>query len=228
MSTLTDADRERIADYLRDRHIPTGIGTAESACSVAAINIALSGRLTDDIPGCMCPVIGRWMIVAQDAMPDDMRNSPEWRALIPLAAGTRNPGLEQRRAEIALDWLWSVVLPYHQRAADAGGYGDAWRRMCKERTEAAAAAAGEAAAVEAEAARAVEVEVEAEAARAAAMWAARAAREAEAEATAEAAVWAAKVATATAATAWTARAEAAAWAHFDLIALLRRMIEEDV
>ncbi len=220
MSTLTDADRERIADYLRDRHIPTGIGTAESACSVAAINIALSGRLTDDIPGCMCPVIGRWMIVAQDAMPDDMRNSPEWRALIPLAAGTRNPGLEQRRAEIALDWLWSVVLPYHQRAADAGGYGDAWRRMCKERTEAAAAAAAAAAA---EAARA---------ARAAAMWAARAAREAEAEAeaeaTAEAAVWAAKVATATAATAWTARAEAAAWAHFDLIALLRRMIEEDV
>jgi hypothetical protein len=68
--------------------LPSGLGTEESACSIAAINLALTGELTDDIPDCMSEVIGRWIIPTQDAMPAELRNSPRWKSLLPLAAGT--------------------------------------------------------------------------------------------------------------------------------------------
>jgi hypothetical protein len=139
MSTLTPAQEASIAAYLKGRHIPAGVGTAESACSVAAINLALTGRLTDAIPACMSLVVGRWIIVIQDAMPDAMRNGEPWRALLPRAAGTGR-AREAQRLAIIMDWMWGTVLPQLQPVADAGGYGDAWARMCSERTEEAAAA----------------------------------------------------------------------------------------
>ena len=128
------------ATLARMPNIPAGIGTTENACSIAAINLALTGKLADDIPECMSLVIGRWIITTQDAMPASMRNSAEWRALLPLAAGTgRDPAREQARLAVLLGWMWGVVLPRVQPAADAGGYGDAWHRMCVERTKGAAA-----------------------------------------------------------------------------------------
>ena len=146
MSTLTDTDRQKISDYLAGRHIPAGIGTEESACSIAAINLALNGKLSDDIPACMSSVIGRWIIVVQDAMPDEMRNSAGWRTLLPLAAGTgRDPGDEAARLEIVMEWMWGTVLPYIQPIADARGFGAVWRAMCEQRSAEAAEAAAEAA-----------------------------------------------------------------------------------
>ena len=49
MSTLTIEQTEAIRAFLVGREIPAGLGTKESACSIAAINLALSGKLTDDI-----------------------------------------------------------------------------------------------------------------------------------------------------------------------------------
>ena len=66
MSTITTEQQTAIADFLKGRRIP---------CSVAAINLALFGRLTDHVPPCMSLVVGRWIIRIQDAMPDTMRNS---------------------------------------------------------------------------------------------------------------------------------------------------------
>lgn len=117
-----------------------GLGTKERACSVAAINLALYGRLTDEIPSCMSPVIGNWIIAVQDAMPEAMRNSAEWRRLLPLAAGTGREH-EGRRIELIIDWMWGTVLQSHQPHADAGGYGAKWRAMLEKRTKAAARAA---------------------------------------------------------------------------------------
>ncbi|MCI0679586.1 MAG: hypothetical protein L0Z63_11185 [Actinobacteria bacterium] len=92
MSTITRADEKKIRDYLRGRHIPAGLGTRKEACSVAAINLALTGELTARIPDWMSPVVGRFILGVQDDMPDKMRNSPRWRRLLPLAAGTgRDP-----------------------------------------------------------------------------------------------------------------------------------------
>ena len=56
---MNTIDTQRIADFLAEHQLSSGLGTAEEPCSIAAINLALTGRLTDDIPQCMSPVIGR-------------------------------------------------------------------------------------------------------------------------------------------------------------------------
>jgi hypothetical protein len=142
MSTLTAEQIDAItAKVACMANIPSGVGTKEAACSVAAINLALDGRLTDEIPACMSPAIGRWMIGVQDAMPAEMRNSAAWRALIPLAAGTgRNH--EAARLAIVMDWMWGTVSPQLQGIAESGGFGVEWRGMGETRTAWAAWAAG--------------------------------------------------------------------------------------
>ncbi len=143
-STITDEQREKIKAYFAGKTIPAGLGSEEAACSIAGINLALSGRLTDTVPVCMSQVIGCWIIDVQDSMPADMRNSDEWRDLLPLAAGTGRKH-EKARLAIVMDWMWGTVLPAIQHAADHGGYGEAWKKMCDDRTEASANAARDAA-----------------------------------------------------------------------------------
>jgi hypothetical protein len=242
MSTITVEQQTAIASKLAGMHLPSGLGNQHSACSLAAINLALSGKLTDDIPDCMSEVIGRWIIVAQDAMPDDVRNSERWKSLLPLAAGTGR-GNERERLDIILDWMWGTVLPSVQPIADQQGFGKQWQKMTTERTVEAANAAARAAAAgtagwgAGAAARATATWREAMAAGAAAE--AAAARAVAAEEAAGAAVWSAR------ATAWAARAVAAAtgaataaaevaevaraeaWANFDPCALLERLIRID-
>jgi hypothetical protein len=140
MSTITIEQQTAIAAKLASMHLPSGLGTEESACSIAAINLALTGRLTDDIPDCMSKVIGRWIISVQDAMPADMRNSGRWKSLLPAAAGTGRDK-EQERLAIILDWMWGTVLPTLQPLADERGFGREWQAMTTERTGAAAHAA---------------------------------------------------------------------------------------
>jgi hypothetical protein len=244
MSTLTTSQRDAIAAKLATMHLPSGLGTRDEACSIAAINLALTGDLTDRIPECMSEAIGHWIIVVQDAMPDEMRNSPEWRALLPLAAGTGRDAEPQRLA-IILDWMWAELAEW-QPHADAGGYGDVWRAMCAERTSERAALAAKAAAEAAKAAKAAAWAAEAAKAAKAAAWAAEAAEAAKAaawaaeaakaagaaKAAAEAAVWAAEAAEVAA---WAAEAaeaaevaalaaKAAYWQRRDPAALLRRLV----
>jgi hypothetical protein len=237
--TITAEQTEAIRAYLKGRHIPAGLGTKESACSIAAINIALTGKLSDDIPACMSPVVGGWIIGAQDAMPDAMRNSDAWRDLLPLAAGTGREH-EAERLRIILDWMWGAVLPHVQPVADRMGFGAPWAAMCRERTAAEArAAAGAAraaraagaraaAAAASRAARAAEAAAWAAEARAAAARAARAAAGAEARAAASRAARAAAARAAAARAARAAEAAAAApaaWAIFDPAAVLAKLIE---
>lgn len=139
MPTITTEQQQAIAKLLATMTLPKGLGTKESACSVAAINLALTGELTDRIPACMSLVIGRWIIAVQDAMPSEMRNSAEWKRLLPLAAGTgRN--CETERMEIILDWMWRTVLPTLQPIADRNGFGEQWRIMLNKKTHFAAKA----------------------------------------------------------------------------------------
>lgn len=142
-STIMPEQEQAIAAFLDGRTIVSGLGTAAAACSVASINLALTGRLTDEIPDCMSQVIGRWIIRVQDAMPAEMRNSGEWRRLLPLAAGTGREH-ERERRDLVLDWMWGV-LSILQPLADRQGFGDPWRLMCELRTAEAAYEAGQAA-----------------------------------------------------------------------------------
>jgi hypothetical protein len=210
MNTITIEQQTAIAEKLRDMHLPAGLGDEHSACSIAAINLALSGKLTDEIPDCMSKVIGRWIITTQDSMPDEMRNSDRWKSLLPLAAGTGR-AKEQERLAIILDWMWKTVLPTLQPLADKEGFGAEWKRMTEERTAAAAVAARAAATEVRAAAWAAEA-----AARAWAAWAAEAAAAAVA-----ARAWAAVAAREAA---WAARAGQDSWEAFDPPALLNRLI----
>ena len=130
----------RLVTWLETHELSKGLGTEERACSLAAINLALTGELTDEIPDCMSEVIGEWIIRIQDAMPSSIRNSAEWKSLLPLAAGTGRKH-EAERLAIIMEWLWGTALPTLQPFADEYGFGPEWLHMCTERTVAAADAA---------------------------------------------------------------------------------------
>ena len=142
--TFTQEHRAKLEEYLATHTLPSGLGAKESACSIAAINLAVSGTLTDDIPDCMSKVLGKATIRLQDAMPEEMRNSERYKALLPDMAGTGHEH-EQGRLDILKDWLWSVVLPQLQPFADNHGFGSEWQTMCNLKTAAAADAAAYAA-----------------------------------------------------------------------------------
>jgi hypothetical protein len=142
---FTETQRAQLEQYLATHHIPSGLGTKEEACSIAAINLAISGDLTDEIPGCMSLVIGKWIIQVQDKMPDSIRNSAEWKALLPLAAGTGRE-LEKERLALTLDWMWGCLATL-QPLADKNGFGSEWQAMILQKTNADTAADTAAAAV---------------------------------------------------------------------------------
>lgn len=137
MSTITKDQEDAISAYLAAHDLSAGLGVRESSCSVGAINLALSGELTAAIPDCMSLVIGHWIIRIQDAMPMTMRNSVEWKRLLPLAAGTGRQH-EKKRLTVIQDWVWNAVLPALQPIADAGGFGSEWMAMTTHKTHASA------------------------------------------------------------------------------------------
>jgi hypothetical protein len=202
-------------------HLPSGLGDEHSACSIAAINLALSGRLTDSIPDCMSRVIGQWIIVVQDAMPDAVRNSERWKSLLPMAAGTGRVN-EQERLDIILDWMWVTVLPSLQPLADQQGFGKQWQQMTTERTAKSADATAWATLGWATWARAAEAAARAAARAARAVEAVEAAVEAARAADAVARAAAARATNAAAADAW-----ATIWVNFDPCGLLERLIKID-
>jgi hypothetical protein len=201
MTTITVEQHNAIAEFLKDKHIPAGLGNKLEACSIAAINLAMTGELTDRVPACMSAMIGKWIIGVQDSMPDAMRNSQEWRELLPLAAGTGRKH-EEKRGSILLDWMWDVVLPELQSIADDGGYGEEWKNMTTKKTAARAARAARAASA-------------ADAAYAASAASAASAADAAYAASAASAADAARAAYA---------ASAAYWSRVDPVSLLARLI----
>ena len=143
--TFTQEHKAKLEEYLATHTLPSGLGTKESACSIAAINLAMTGTLTDYIPDCMSWVLGRATMDLQDAMPKEMRNSEKYKALLPDMAGTGRE-YEQERLAIIMDWMWSVVLPKLQPVADKHGFGSEWQTMCNLKTAASARTAAAAAA----------------------------------------------------------------------------------
>jgi len=151
MTEFTTEQRVKLEDYLSSHTLPSGIGTEESACSIAAINLAISGELTDKIPDCMSKVLGKATIRLQDNMPDKMRNSARYKRLLPDMAGTGR-AKEKERLAVLMDWVWSTALPQLQPLADEIGFGVEWSNMCRLKTREAARCAAEAADADANAA----------------------------------------------------------------------------
>ena len=155
MTPIYTDTEQQIADLLAT--MPTlaqGLGREERACSFGAVHLALTGTLKDTPLDCASEVIWRWGIIVQDRAPADVcRDHPAWRALLPLVSGTGREH-EEQRGQIVLDWMWDALALVQPRA-EARGYGEAWARMCRERTrKSAKAAAADAAAYAAAAAAA--------------------------------------------------------------------------
>lgn len=129
--TITNDEFLAIGNKLKDMHLPEGMGNEENACSIAAINLALNGKLTDIIPDCMSPLIGKYIINIQDRMPDTMRNSIGWKQLLPYAAGTGDE-FEYERNTMIMDWVFDVAK-VHQSFADDNGFGDEWSFIRKQK-----------------------------------------------------------------------------------------------
>ncbi len=149
------------------------------ACAMDAVNWLVHGRHGDQ-PECACPVIGRYVIGINDAMPDDQRQ--RLLAFLPRIAGSRSAAHEQARAEILARGAVRVLAPIALDAAGMHTEAARLRALPADCSLHDAAEAARAAWVAAEAARAAWVAAEAaraalaaEAARAA-MEAARAAR----------------------------------------------------
>ena len=144
MTDYTEEHRQMLIEWLEAHDLPKGLGDEQSACTLAAINLTMTGELTDYIPYCMSDVLGKAAIRLQDEMPSAMRNSKRYKALIPNMPGTGRE-LENERLAVLMDWMWTVVLPQVQPVADKHGFGSEWERMCVEKSAAAARAADAAA-----------------------------------------------------------------------------------
>lgn len=112
-STLTQEQTDSIKRKLSEVTLVQDLGAGDHVCSMAAINLALYGKLTDAIPKCMSAVIGTWIILVQDKMTPDLRNCPEWRELLPQAAGTgRDPEKEAKRLELLVNWAADSLVHF--------------------------------------------------------------------------------------------------------------------
>jgi hypothetical protein len=134
--SFTKEDREKVSRFLSKTNLHQGLGSAVSPCSIAAINLALTGVLNDERPPCMSPIIHRFIMEVQDAAGPEMRNSREWKALLPWAAGSLDEDeIEHERLLVIRDWMWDVVLPKHRPAEDLK---DSWATMLQGRSQDAA------------------------------------------------------------------------------------------
>jgi hypothetical protein len=70
----------------------------------------LAGEPHSDKPACASAVIGAYVININDAMPDDVRNRL-LKPMVPLIAGTFDPGREQARAEFLAMWAVNKIVP---------------------------------------------------------------------------------------------------------------------
>ena len=128
----TDAHSRTLIEYLATHDLGVGKGTVKKTCSLGAINLAQTSVLTDMVPECMSLVIGRWMIRIQDKMPSEMRNSAEWKELLPGAAATgRDKSAENRRIEFLVNWLWTEPMTRVEPCAAGLDLGDEWRTMTR-------------------------------------------------------------------------------------------------
>lgn len=129
----TNEHQKKIRKHIARHTISVGIGDGNSACTLATINLAISGLLTDDIPECMSSVLGSTVIVLQDAFTYELRNSDRYKKLIIDMPGT-GKDQEEERLTIITDWMWEVVLPMLLPKAERNGFGKEWRTMLSEKT----------------------------------------------------------------------------------------------
>jgi hypothetical protein len=145
-------DHTAITEWLASHELCRGLGSEDAACSIASINLALTGELTDEDPSdCMSPVIRHWVIRVQDKMPEKMmarddEHGRRWRKALPFVAGSRDPDREQERQDLILNWMWERLGDDWETWVPRSAH-DGWRTMLTEQTSVAARTTTDVAAV---------------------------------------------------------------------------------
>lgn len=151
-TTITDEQRAAIRAALHspDLTLVKGTGSAGMpgvgrACTIAEINLVLTGVLDAGQHPCIDEVIRHWVIRVQDAMPDEIRNSPEWRAAAVGIAGSADGSKRQARRAVLMEWMWQTLADEAVVAGVPVSARPAWGQMLTERTQKAAHDAAKAA-----------------------------------------------------------------------------------
>ena len=113
----------------RTDYIPSGLGTDENPCTIAMIHIAYNGELSDEVLECTSDVIAMFAMRIQDLMSWGLRNSKEWREIIPLIPAT-GKDMEQERLAVLRNWIFEEILPLVDEKAAADGHIAEWLKMC--------------------------------------------------------------------------------------------------
>lgn len=113
--------REKARAWLAEHpQLSEGQGSGDRLCSIAALNMAVTGRLSDARPTCVARSLYDWVIAVQDAMPEAIRQSPAWAEQLPRLIGSAYPSgvyvvAEHRRIRACHDFMWQALrlaMPY--------------------------------------------------------------------------------------------------------------------
>lgn len=83
-----------VASFVTSATLGKGLDNSKTPCTIAAINLTLSGRYTDECPECMSPELCDFVVVLQDRLSNKCRNSAEWKSIIPLLLNTKDQDAE--------------------------------------------------------------------------------------------------------------------------------------
>jgi hypothetical protein len=98
----------KLKDYLDTHCLCVGRGNEQSCCSIAAINLIRENILTDRLPPDLPYVISAWIIGIQDSMPDELRNSKEWKDTLVEFLDCKS---SSKAVEILTEWLFDKIIP---------------------------------------------------------------------------------------------------------------------
>ena len=131
--------RAKFAAALAKVTLVHGVGNPVdgTACTESALQLALTGKLTDDLHPCVDPAVHRWVIRTQDRLDDKTLNGP-WKDLAPRIVGTA--GVHDRLGKI-METMWDAMSVLSFEDVEAN---QAWQEMLRLRTKEACLAARQA------------------------------------------------------------------------------------
>lgn len=100
--------KQKLKDYLDTHRLCRGMGSEQSCCSIAAINFVRENILTDRLPSDLPHVISVWIMGVQDSMPDELRNSKEWKDTLVEFLDCKS---SSKAVEILTQWLFDKIIP---------------------------------------------------------------------------------------------------------------------
>ena len=111
-TSMTTIDSTRLAEVTaRDIGHGAHFSLDDGLCVMEAVAY-VAGEPWSDHPTCACPVLGAFMRAWNDGLPTDEDRTRLLRPWVERLVGTKSTkAVEQRRADMALDWFVRVYAP---------------------------------------------------------------------------------------------------------------------